>query len=610
MFCGWQTAAQPLHDSLSLTAHRNVSVPHAYIAHSTAKDSAAHMASMWQSQPHRFVRLSQFNLGYRDSIVWLALPLKNEGRSGELLLEIPNPHLDELALYVIDRDRVWQVGRVTGDNHPFYSRNFTHRNFVWPLRHEQVAGTTLLLRIDKRNSALSVPVFFWEPDTFRQQNTRTLLFYGIAFGMMLLAAMYSLLAGIFLRAPIYFTYLFFVLSAILFLATGEGLSFQFLYPRQGGLNTLLRPVITGMSTIALAIFSTLFLNLKKTYPGGHRIVVIVIILFLIILASTPFLHRFYLRNSSFFVPLILTLSVVVNSVLVFSAAITHRKQRQISLFYLCAYATVIVTGMVTIMEDYGWVAPLPFNIMFLGAVVEVIVFSVALTFLVRGVYQERNDLALRISRHQRELIQSYVNGSERERQRVSRDLHDDIGSRMSHIKRLLQQQGPAQQALQEQLEKLVSDVRTMAHRLAAPPAAGGGLVPRLQALASETQAATSMACYVQSFDFPDNLSPALETEAYRIVQEAVQNIVKHAHATEAYIQLFLHEQDVTITIEDNGKGFLLDVMSTGIGLTNMRMRAESMGGRLEISSGRGKGTTIIVVIPYRQAADAGAGQNG
>jgi signal transduction histidine kinase len=267
---------------------------------------------------------------------------------------------------------------------------------------------------------------------------------------------------------------------------------------------------------------------------------------------------------------------------------------------------MVITSAVTIMEDYGWIDPLPFNLMFIGAVVEVIVFSVALTFLMRGVYQERNELALRIARHQRELIQSYVDGSERERQRVSRELHDDIGSRMSHVKRLLQAAVPDREALQAQLEKLVGDVRTMAHRLAAPPLLGDGLVPRLQALAAETQAATGTLLYVQSFDFPKQLSPTVEAEVYRIVQEAIENIVKHAQATEAYIQLFLHEQDLTVTIEDNGKGFLANTVREGIGLTNMRMRAESAGGRLELSSGMGQGTTLIVVIPYRAASRAQA----
>ncbi len=556
------------------------------------------MSRAWQRNPERFARLSRFNLGYLDSIVWLAMPVKKEKGTAEVLLEVPNPHLDELTLYVITRDCTWQVGRVTGDNYPFCSRNLAHRNFVWPLQQEHVAGATLLLRIDKRNSALSIPVYFWNPDTFQQRNTRTVLFYGTAFGMMLLAALYSLLAGILLRAKIYFAYLLFVLSAILFLATGEGLSFQFLYPQQGGFNTLFRPIIAAVCTITLAIFSVLFLQMKKRYRVGYRVVVWVLTLFLAIMAGTPFLHRFYLHHSYFFVPLILTLSVVVNGVLILAALRTYRKHKRISVFYLCAYSTVIITGIITIMEDYGWIDPLPFNIMFIGSVVEVIVFSLALTFLVRGVYQERNELALRISRHQRELIQSYVNGSERERQRVSRELHDDIGSRMSHVKRLLQAQHANPAALQEHLEKLVGDVRTMAHRLAAPPAAQGGLVPRLQALAAETQAATGIAFYVQSFDFPDRLSPIVETEVYRIVQEAVENIVKHARASEAYIQLFLHEQDVTVSIEDNGRGFLADVHNAGIGLTNMRMRAESAGGRLDISSGMGKGTTIIVVIPF------------
>lgn len=103
---------------------------------------------------------------------------------------------------------------------------------------------------------------------------------------------------------------------------------------------------------------------------------------------------------------------------------------------------------------------------------------------------------------------------------------------------------------------------------------------------------------LQQYDFPENLDSEIKAELVRIVQEALNNIIKHARAKHTDIQLFKHDNELVITIEDDGQGFNEQQLPGGIGLANMRARAESLDGKLEISSKPGEGTSLLITIPY------------
>ena len=96
-------------------------------------------------------------------------------------------------------------------------------------------------------------------------------------------------------------------------------------------------------------------------------------------------------------------------------------------------------------------------------------------------------------------------------------------------------------------------------------------------------------------DLSNGCKPATEIVIYRIVQELLNNIVKHAAATEVLVQIMRHDNNLNITIEDNGKGF--DVSSSqnkGNGLGNVRSRVDYLKGQLDIQSVPGKGTSIHI----------------
>jgi len=130
-----------------------------------------------------------------------------------------------------------------------------------------------------------------------------------------------------------------------------------------------------------------------------------------------------------------------------------------------------------------------------------------------------------------------------------------------------------------------------------------GLVEALRQNVDYFRKETSIACCFQG-GLTEELSPVQKIAIYRVVQEALNNVRKHAHATEVEVRLQSCADEVAAEIQDNGRGFDPDlavggggVSSGKMGLLTMKGRAEMLGGDLRIETGRGSGTKVVLTIP-------------
>ncbi|WP_272973980.1 sensor histidine kinase, partial [Croceibacter atlanticus] len=113
----------------------------------------------------------------------------------------------------------------------------------------------------------------------------------------------------------------------------------------------------------------------------------------------------------------------------------------------------------------------------------------------------------------------------------------------------------------------------------------------------------SLQVEVNHYGLEDRLDNNLEISIFRIIQELVTNIIKHANASEASITLTQHDDDLNIIVEDNGKGFNLSAIDKqGLGLSSIEKRVNFLHGDINIDSTVGKGTTIIIDIPLKTNA--------
>ncbi|HTE60896.1 MAG TPA: sensor histidine kinase, partial [Solirubrobacteraceae bacterium] len=208
-----------------------------------------------------------------------------------------------------------------------------------------------------------------------------------------------------------------------------------------------------------------------------------------------------------------------------------------------------------------------------------------------------------------------------ERGRIARDLHDSVSqslfSTTLHLRtaeRALARDGvdPAGPVGQEldragQLTSgALAEMRALVFELRPGALAEDGLVVALTLHAAAVGAREELAIAVHGPDARLPLTPAAEEQLYRVGQEALANVVRHAHATEAVIEVTMAHDVVTMAVRDDGRGFDAAVgRSGGFGLRSMRARAADLGGRLEIAGAPGGGTVVRVEIPARPDRDAG-----
>lgn len=233
------------------------------------------------------------------------------------------------------------------------------------------------------------------------------------------------------------------------------------------------------------------------------------------------------------------------------------------------------------------------------------VLSVAIllgAFLAALVISQRRRIALERTQAQRILA-----AQEEERSRVARELHDDALQRIAVIRHELDEaslSGSPEMAkrirgLSGELEDLGTVLRTAAHQLHPSVVEKAGLVRALDALAAEFARSAGLEVRLACPAADTVVPPAVGVAAYRIAQEALRNVVKHAGVTRADLVLDAGGGALTLRIADAGKGFDTegDRSGDGLGVIAMRQRAESVGGRLSITGNPGGGTVVTALFP-------------
>lgn len=238
----------------------------------------------------------------------------------------------------------------------------------------------------------------------------------------------------------------------------------------------------------------------------------------------------------------------------------------------------------------------------------------ALLFIGFLIYQNRikeNNFLLAEAKREQQIIslKSMFEGQEKERTRIARDLHDGLGNLLSTVKanvgRLdIDQNNENSEALYDKacdlLDEACSEVRKIAHEMMPQALQKLGLTKALEDLILKVDDANDFSADIYIYGEERSLSDSCNIMLYRIVQELLYNIVKHAHARQVMLQLTFTEDWLNIIVEDDGVGFTVDKEDAlnGIGLQSIDFRVSYMGGNYEIDSRPGEGTSFIINVPF------------
>jgi len=299
-----------------------------------------------------------------------------------------------------------------------------------------------------------------------------------------------------------------------------------------------------------------------------------------------------------------------------------RPEFRITVIYL------LVAGLWVVLSDQVVRVALPDaspSVQTLKGLNFVLTTSLLLFFVLRRAYrgwrdaERRNrDLILEISDCFRLLSARSERLREEERTRLSRELHDQLGQALTSLTMDLRWVEGRLERLEdhgvnplidrlveaeEQLSQLLTGVQSIAADLRPDALDRLGLQDALVQEAKRFQERTGIAVAVDAAGLPDDIPPAVATATYRIFQEAMTNVLRHAGATKVTVRCAADGSKLRLKVADNGKGMppAVEWGRQAIGLLGMRERAELCNGTFGVSSSEGGGTEVFAVMPWKQA---------
>ena len=533
------------------------------------------------------------NFGVTASVVWARFTLQNKS-SQKLYLEISEPVIDSIDIYRIDANNKI-THKKSGVYVPVSKRDFHTNFYLFDLNLNSEQTCTYYIRF-QNSLPMLFPMRVAPLKVYFEDNHSKDLMQGVYLGIMLVMAIFNFFIYFTVRSKEYIYYVIYVFSFACFFAYNKGIGHEFIWNKALWFNRI-TPIFISSGVSFGLLFANTFLDADKYLPSSQKVTKSLIGLIVICLVS----HWIGLGSLSITLLHFVAFFIVIYVLMI--ATYIWLQGSQTALFFLIAWSVFLVSAMIFIMQLSNILPSDNFtrNALQVGSALEVVLLSFALAYRINSDRKER-------TKYQAEVIRQ-LQANEQMRSRIARDLHDDIGSTLSSI-------GILSQVVENQMGKNSDSVKDMVRRIGESSQKVqrslsdivwttkqtednfDNVLVKMKEFTSEMLEMKDIFYHFNSDNLPDvRLSPSKQYNFYLIYKEAINNIVKYSNADEVTIDLNHQADSLILNIVDNGIGFDENNIKTGNGLGNMRKRAESLGGEIEIHSKHSEGTKIRLEIP-------------
>lgn len=237
----------------------------------------------------------------------------------------------------------------------------------------------------------------------------------------------------------------------------------------------------------------------------------------------------------------------------------------------------------------------------IGIITFLLIASILAWFLFQQRQKRKNQEIITLKReHQIKTLETLIEGEEKERFRIAKELHDGVNGDLSAIKfklsTLLEMNNTVIKEAITMIDNSCNQVRAISHNLVPPSLDNFNLLEAVEEYCEKSDASHSQKIIFQHLGDTIDMSKKEEINIFRVIQELVTNSIKHAGATEINVQISCRSKIMQITVEDNGKGFDTNTMEgKGIGLKNIQSRVDYLHGTIDLISNK-QGTSITIEI--------------
>jgi signal transduction histidine kinase len=546
------------------------------------------------------------NFGMSRSAFWIRIkPIMPPACSQDWLLVIAWPLLDSVEFFWSENTHWEKI--TTGARYPYRSRDVDHHYYVFRLADLSNDRPPFFVRVAGDNPML-MAMSLWRQATFARHESNILLLQGLYLGLFIGLILYNLFFYFSLRDTAYLYYVAYLVSAMFLTTVYTGISTRYLWPDWPNWNLRGMWTFALFGTVAFLIFVRQLLDTSQIAPKLDRLIHGYILILLLAMVALFIVDYSIMVSIS---PILTIVGFGISGIaILISINNGYRPARFVGLANI-----MFVSGMLWSMyilfglskQVWEW----NLYIFELGVAVEAVLLALALASRIKLLQHQKSLAQQTLLESKRHFSNQLIATQDTERRHISNELHDGIGQNLmvinNRINRLINADLSPQLAKQldfasEITQQTIHDLRGLSHRLHPHQLDRLGLAIAIETVANESlsDAGIILNCQIGAIDHLVNKDQALHV--YRIVQEAVKNIIRHAEAGTVTISLIHDNNAIDLYISDNGLG--IDTIwlkqkdfSQAFGLSSIQERVRFLAGTFDIFNANPSGLTLNIHIP-------------
>ncbi len=544
-----------------------------------------------------------------DQVRWYSLRLDSSTGSDQVL-EIPHPLLGVVDIWARDSQGKSMQDRF-GMRVPFSHHKHPGNMAAFIIPGDFVAPVDVLIRVDNQGP-MEFSTTVRSVDEWLRHEQGLNLFYGAFYGAMLVLLFYNLFLAWGLKDASYLLYVLFVACLLVSTSLLSGFGKQFLWPGQVGIESRYLFLVSACNTVAGLSFVNVFLGIRKISRPLWLISLGIIgaalgLALLYTLGYQPDWLAGLIYLNIFF-------SLIYYMVVPVVAYLRGVRYARFAILALWVYPISVLLYFWQLFSGEYWLRPLHLW-MAGGMLLEGILLSLALADKINLLRQDKQRIERQAASQRRQFARGLIHTQEREREKFAAVLHDSIGHDLLILKHGLKNLAgwsdnsqvtnrEILHRLQGQCENALVNVRQLSQQMHPHMLKRLGLSAAIETMLENAANAGGLEWAADLDDVDDKLDMEQASTVYRVIQEALNNILKHAQASEVLVSMRDRGPQVVVSIKDDGTGLPPHAKnknwpSSGFGTSNMKGRVELLSGWFRLIRTPGEGTEVRFGLPYR-----------
>lgn len=542
-------------------------------------------------------REGNLNFGVVRHPKWIKISILNSTQQPlKRFIYLPYHHIEYIDVFRVDSGKV--INHVkTGTSRPYHNKLIPTPGYPIAFTFEPQKEVTVYARVDHRYLPLRASLFLLNEQQMFDSLSKSQGLIWFWKGVMFTAMVLSLVIFFFIRTRLFLYYAILLVGIIIFIGLEIGDFFQFfeIDPR----NTIIDMKHFGniLVVFAFPMFINQLTPLQKLHPKLWKYTMYLIVPFIILFLAVLFnpvkntLILYIITHYAIYVS-----AFIFFMQLVFLLSATLQKKKNALLLLMIYTFYVAIFWMTNSLPNLGLTQDNTVNvygILLISSIMEVLTFMGLIareTFLI---YRERTQLIQQQQQHQKRLLFATVESQEQERNKIGRELHDMVGANLAVIKQKVQKEN---EELRGIIHKTIESIRNLSHGLVTPQVTNEEFADEISELCIlMTSGHRSVKCFFYNWE-QYKANKETTTHLYRIVQELLQNAIKHSKASKVYLQFSMEYDTLTIAYDDNGIGLsTTKKQKKGLGMLNIENRVKLLNGKQVIQpTNQGSGTSILL----------------